>query len=261
MKYYIITGTSNGLGESIAYNLINKEHHIFCISRNINDKLINYAKEIGASLDYFKFDISRSSEIESLFDEILSKIDFNIIEYIALINNAAIISPVKSFDKIDIDEIINVINTNLTSIYILSNLFISKLLNVNTVKKIMNISSNAAAAPYFGLSTYSSLKSAVNTFTRCVGLEQEQAKYPVQINAFIPGNMDTNMQKSLRESDKGNFPSKDKFINLHRENKLKSTHAVAQSIMNVLIDNAIPQGEIIDIATYTFPNKNKFHNL
>jgi benzil reductase ((S)-benzoin forming) len=256
MKYFIITGTSNGLGETIAHKLINKEHHVFCISRNTNDELINYAKEIGASLDYFKFDISRSVEIESLFNEILSKIDFKIIEFIALINNAAIISPVKSFDKIDINEIINIINTNLTSIYILSNLFISKLLNVNTVKKIINISSSAAIAPYFGLSTYSSLKSAVNIFTRCIGFEQEQVKYPVQINAFIPGNMDTNMQKSLRESDKGNFPSKDKFIKLFRENKLKSTHTVAQSIINVLFDNTIPQGEIIDIATYSFPNKN-----
>jgi benzil reductase ((S)-benzoin forming) len=255
MKYFIITGTSNGLGESLAYSLINKEHHVFCISRKTNDELINYAKEIGASLDYFKFDISRSSEIESLFDEILSKIDFNIIEYIALINNAGIISPIKSFDKINISEILNIINTNLTAIYILSNLFISKLLNVNTVKKIINISSNAAIVPYIGLSCYSSLKSAVNTFTKCVGFEQEQAKYPVQINAFIPGNMDTNMQKLLRESDKADFPSNDRFINLHRENKLKSTLSVAQIIMKVLFDTTIPQGEIIDIATYTFPNK------
>lgn len=37
MKYYIITGTSRGLGEAISKKLIKKGNHLFCISRNENN--------------------------------------------------------------------------------------------------------------------------------------------------------------------------------------------------------------------------------
>ena len=46
-----------------------------------------------------------------------------------------------------------------------------------------------------------------------------------------PGVMDTNMQKSIRNSD---FPDVADFQNLEKEGKLKSTKAVALEILNTI---------------------------
>ncbi|KQX62673.1 hypothetical protein [Paenibacillus sp. Root444D2] len=59
MKYFIISGTSRGLGEAIAEQLIDPEHHLICISRRKNDTLISKCNNI----DYFEFDLNNVDEI------------------------------------------------------------------------------------------------------------------------------------------------------------------------------------------------------
>ncbi len=54
MKYFIITGTSRGLGEALARKLTSPEHHLLCISRNRNVGLIADYEQI----DYFEFDLN-----------------------------------------------------------------------------------------------------------------------------------------------------------------------------------------------------------
>jgi benzil reductase ((S)-benzoin forming) len=39
MKYYIITGSSKGLGESLTKRLLGNGNHVFCISRSKNEQL------------------------------------------------------------------------------------------------------------------------------------------------------------------------------------------------------------------------------
>lgn len=54
MKYFIITGTSRGLGEALAYALLETGNQLFCISRTRNESLINAANERHVPLEYLE---------------------------------------------------------------------------------------------------------------------------------------------------------------------------------------------------------------
>lgn len=45
MNYYIVTGTSRGLGEALAYKLLDDNNHLICISRKKNMSLIAEAEK------------------------------------------------------------------------------------------------------------------------------------------------------------------------------------------------------------------------
>ena len=70
MKYFIITGTSRGIGESIAEQLISPEHYLLCISRERNTKLLSKSNNI----EYIEFDLNQIDQIESLMDRIFNSI-------------------------------------------------------------------------------------------------------------------------------------------------------------------------------------------
>ncbi|MCY9668677.1 SDR family NAD(P)-dependent oxidoreductase [Paenibacillus alginolyticus] len=62
MKYFIITGTSRGLGEELARRLLSPEHHLLCISRNRNVALMAESEQI----DYFGFDLNDIDQVDRL---------------------------------------------------------------------------------------------------------------------------------------------------------------------------------------------------
>ncbi|MCK5839027.1 MAG: SDR family NAD(P)-dependent oxidoreductase [Bacteroidales bacterium] len=70
MNYYIITGTSRGIGEAIAKALLSKNNMLFCIARNESEALKNLAAEKGALIDQITFDLSNSAGIGTLMENI-----------------------------------------------------------------------------------------------------------------------------------------------------------------------------------------------
>jgi len=70
MKYYIITGSSKGLGKPLTTKLMGSDSHIFCISRKKNKKLQEAARKISASMDYFEFDLNSPEGHPALKEEI-----------------------------------------------------------------------------------------------------------------------------------------------------------------------------------------------
>ncbi|MDA3838388.1 MAG: SDR family NAD(P)-dependent oxidoreductase, partial [Candidatus Delongbacteria bacterium] len=144
MNYYIITGTSKGLGEALANRLLNENNCLFCISRTKNSKLISLSEKHNTNLIYFGFDLNKANKIEHLLDDIFEKIDINKVESMNLINNAGTIKPIKTIEKLTSEEIINSFNVNLIAPTIIASKFIERTLNYSCEKRIINISSGAA---------------------------------------------------------------------------------------------------------------------
>lgn len=65
MKYFIITGTSRGIGEALAKQLLDDNHHIFCISRAGNQRLIEAAEQSNCRLSCFPFDLNHVSSLQA----------------------------------------------------------------------------------------------------------------------------------------------------------------------------------------------------
>jgi len=247
MKYYIITGTSRGLGESLVKELMNSGNFIFCISRNKNDQLIKLADENNIDLEYISFDLSHVDKINALMQVIFSKMDSSNIESLVLINNAGILAPIKPTEFCSSKEIITNTNINMVAPMILSSSFISNSSNISANKQIINISSGAGKKPYYGWSSYCSTKAGIDHFTRCVGMEQSVKANPVRIISFSPGVIDTEMQKEIRMTPREHFQDLDRFISFKEDGKLQDPDVVARHVLDLINNTELNNGEILDI--------------
>jgi benzil reductase ((S)-benzoin forming) len=247
MNYYIITGTSRGLGEAIAEKLLNENNCLFCISRTKNSKLISLSDGLNTNLNYFEFDLNKLNEIEHLLDDIFEKINIKKAKSINLINNAGTIKPVKALEKHTSEEIINSFNVNLIAPTIIASKFIERTLNYSCEKRIINISSGAAKKPYDGWSTYCSSKAALDMLTRCVNVEQNKKEFPVNVISFDPGIMDTEMQNDIRQSNKEDFSQLSRFIDFKENGALLSAEFVADKVIEVLSSDNFQTGEFIKV--------------
>ena len=234
MNYIIITGTSKGLGESIAKNLIKPNNHLFCISRSKNVELIEYARSQNILLDYFQHDLNDIDDIENLIENIFLKVDNKNAISIVLINNAGILNPIKPIDRCDSNEIIANINTNLIAPMLLTSFFIKKTNDFKIDKRIINISSGAGNKPYYGWSNYCASKAGINIFSSCINLEQKNQQYPTKIISVDPGIIDTNMQAEIRKTKKEYFKDVERFIVYKQSNQLESPNCVAKRILKLL---------------------------
>lgn len=246
MNYYIITGTSRGLGEAITEKLLVKGNHIFCISRNRNEKLIEVANSLQIPLQYIQFDLAQVNALDELMDHIFLKIHKTSVQSIVLINNAGILAPIKPIELCSSEDMIMNTQINLTAPMILSSRFISHTADIHSDKQIINISSGAGKKPYFGWSNYCSTKAGLDLFTRCVGVEQSDKEYPVRILSIAPGVIDTEMQREIRVTPKEHFQSLDRFIAMKEDGDLLPPAVAADYILNVIANQIIPNGALLD---------------
>ena len=155
---------------------------------------------------------------------------------ITLINNAGTIHPIKTVDLLEETDI----KSNLTINVLSPVLMISKLTRFanknNKQLKIINISSGAYNQPIDSWALYCTSKAAVQMYLEVV-LSENNNDSAVKILSIDPGVMDTGMQESIRYSESKGFSKKNDFVNLHRENKLRSVDSVAKVIKENFIDD------------------------
>ncbi|MCJ8010787.1 SDR family NAD(P)-dependent oxidoreductase [Paenibacillus sp. KQZ6P-2] len=197
MKYFIITGSSRGIGEAIVQKLLKPNHHLICISRRTNSELIALANSRNIPLNYFEFDLNNVHKIEELMEKIMQTMDEASVESIYLINNAAVVKPVELLDLSDADDIIQHMNINLIAPMILSSSFIKNTRHLEVDKRILNISSGLSFNLKAMLSCYSTSKAGLETFTKAVGVEQNNVK----IMGVRPGAVDTQMYEDSISTD------------------------------------------------------------
>lgn len=247
MNYYIITGTSSGIGEALAKQLLQNGEMVLCISRNNNQMLTNLAKETGGRLRYFKADLTEIKKIPKLLSEIFSTIEPKKASGLTLINNAGVLEPVGYSGTLNNLETEVHFTTNLLAPAILINTFIELSTDFTIPMTILNISSGAASNPYPGWSNYCASKAALDMLTRTIGVEQRDLPNPVRIFSLAPGIVDTNMQKTIRSTSKEQFPLRDKFDKLYQENKLSNPDEVAKKIISLFFSDHPSTGEIADL--------------
>lgn len=247
MKYFIVTGTSRGIGGALADRLLREGHYLFSISRGENPNLEKVAATRGAKITGIRFDLVKTEEIGALMEGIFHKIDLSTAEGIFLVNNAGTIEPVGPLGENNPGDIDDGFSINLLAPVLLTRYFVEKVQNWQGTKRIINITSGAAQRPVFGWSTYCSSKAGLDMFTRCVTTEQENEKYPVEICALAPGVVDTGMQEQIRNKDERDFRDVQKFIDYKAEKKLLPPEEVARVISWLLLSDDFPAGSITRI--------------
>lgn len=225
MQYYYITGTSSGLGKAIAEQLLQRSNTVVIgIARHKSIEHENYI--------HFFNDLSSPDATEAFqfghHDTATS---------LTLINNAGITGDIKYAGALRDQDIFAGYNVNIVASHILCNKFIREYRNRDIPKLIINVTSGAASSPYDGWSVYCATKAALDMMSLCLAKEFEFQKDGFRIFSIAPNVMDTKMQDRIRETDVRDFSRKQKFSDLHEQNKLYAPADVARKYLEMM-DNA-----------------------
>jgi benzil reductase ((S)-benzoin forming) len=219
----IVTGASKGIGYELRKQL-----------QALGKKVIGIARTVDQDATSFvTADLANTNLLEGILSSIIDE-DIEMATSFTLINNAGIVDPIGLVGNLTAAEIEKSMAVNLTAPIILSNIFINKLRDINMVKRIINISSGAGRNPYEGWGAYCTTKAGLDHFSRVVAMEQTNEKFPVEIVSIAPGIIDTDMQKTIRSSNEGDFPLLDQFITYKEQGILSSAKETAAKLIAVL---------------------------
>lgn len=82
-------------------------------------------------------------------------------------------------------------------------------------------------------------------FVRTVGLEQKEQRHPVDIMAFNPGRIETEMQEVIRQTGEEDFPVVGDFIDAWKEGKIGNSREVASRLARQMLAEYFPSGEVL----------------
>ena len=196
-KTVIVTGGSRGIGAAIVRKLAENGYNVV-LNYNKSEEIAKYIKkeltDKGYNVEIFKADVSKREQVKSLVDFTIEK--FKTID--VLINNAGI-SQTKLFTDITDEDWNNMINTNLNSVFYMSQEVVPYMIN----KKdglIINISSIWGSVGASCEVHYSVAKAGVDAMTK--SLAKELGLSNIRVNSLAPGIIDTDMNKYLSEDEK-----------------------------------------------------------
>ena len=200
--YTLITGGTSGIGYELAKIFANKGHNIILVSRDEADLTItrNELLEIGVDTVIIPKDLFDKQSPFELYEEVCEKgYDVEI-----LVNNAGQ-GQYGEFSETNIYRELSIIQLNISSLVVLTKLFLQDMLKKGR-GKILNLSSIASKAPGPLNSVYHGTKAFVQSFTEAINAEVKDKG--ITVTALLPGATDTDfynkadMQQSKIVKDK-----------------------------------------------------------
>jgi NAD(P)-dependent dehydrogenase (short-subunit alcohol dehydrogenase family) len=186
-KTALITGASKGLGKAMALALSAAGATVALVSRDAA-KLGDVQSEIKAAdgqAEVFVADVSSEAQVDQLDKEISAKLG----KIQILINNAGI-NVRKNLTDFTLDEWQSVINTNLTSVFLMSRRFVPHMKGKG-YGRILCMTSIMSHVSLPQRSAYSASKAAVLGLIRALALEL--ATEGITVNGISPGPFATEM--------------------------------------------------------------------
>lgn len=182
----LITGASSGIGRDMAKELANKNYDLILVARNkegLEDLQKNLKlKHPNIDIEIHSYDLSIKENCFELHEK-AKDIDI-------LINNAGF-GLFGKFTNTDLEKEVNMINTNITALHVLTKLYLKDMVEKDR-GKILNVASIAGFMPGPLMATYYASKNYVVALTRAINKELKKDKSNVKISLLCPGPVDTN---------------------------------------------------------------------
>ena len=195
-KTALVTGASQGIGRACAIELAKSGARVVLAARN-EAKLAEVAAEIaaaGGTAHAVALDVASEDSIKTTAKAVLAQ--FGAVEI--LVNNAGVTRDglMMRMKRADWDD---VLNTNLTGAFLLTQAFVSSMLKARW-GRIINISSVVARSGQAGQANYAASKAGLIGLTR--SLARELASRGITANAVAPGYIETAMTAVLDEKQR-----------------------------------------------------------
>lgn len=190
-----VSGGSRGIGRATALTLAAAGADIAIGSSRGGDDAEEVCREIrafGRKAHCYVFDVSRPGEVAEMCARINDEFDGVDI----LVNNAGITRD-RSFRKMDRSSWDTVIETNLSSVFEITQRFIEPMA-ARRWGRVVNVSSIVGRVGNFGQTNYAAAKAGLIGLTKT--LAREYASKGVTVNAVAPGFVRTRMLDAVPES-------------------------------------------------------------
>ena len=234
-KIIIVTGASRGIGKEIAKQLSKKGNTVIA-NYNKSEKQAQELKEKlekeNIKIEIFKADVSKRNEAQELVEYTIKK--YGKID--VLINNAGI-SQIKEFTQITDEDWNTMINTNLNSVFYMTQEVCKNMIH-NKIGCIINISSIWGVVGASCEVHYSVSKAGIDAMTK--SLAKEMGPSNIRINSIAPGIINTEMKKNLSEEEINNIKEE---IPLEKIGKAQDI----EKCVEWLIEDEYTTGQVISI--------------
>ncbi|MGB5724705.1 MAG: SDR family NAD(P)-dependent oxidoreductase [Parasphingorhabdus sp.] len=191
----IVTGASSGLGLRFAKVLAACGAKVACTARRKDklDALVDQIRADGGEAEAFSLDVRDASQLQAIVPTVAGALGQPDI----LVNNAGIVDA-EHATRMSIELIDDVLDTNLRSVFILSNEFARPLIAKKMPGRIVNIASIAATSyGGNGAALYSITKAGVVRVTETLAVEW--SKFHINVNGIAPGLFATDMADGMVE--------------------------------------------------------------
>jgi short-subunit dehydrogenase len=183
-KTALITGATSGLGYEFVKLFASDGYDLVLVARNSHKlaEIKNTFSQVKITL------IEKDLSIEGAAKEVFEEVERHGISIDILVNNAGF-GLKGSFDKLDIQKQLNMIQLNTAALTELTYYFLQKM-NLRNSGRILNVASTAAFQPGPLMAVYFATKAYVLSFSEA--LMEELSGTSVTVTALCPGATKTN---------------------------------------------------------------------
>lgn len=189
-KIALVTGGSRGLGKEMALRLAQAGHNVvitYVSQKEAAEEVVKEIEATGQQAAALSFDANNIAALKDFIEQFKQTLQakWNATTFDFLINNAGMGAtiPFAEATEADFDRFMNV---HFKSVYFLTQQLLPF---VNDGGRIINISSGTTRFSTPGYSLYSSMKGAVEVFTR--GVAKEAGARGITANVVAPGPVET----------------------------------------------------------------------
>jgi len=193
-KVALVTGGARGIGGACSLALARLGATViinYCRSKDAAERLQEEIAGAGGQARTFQADVSKPDEVEAMFAFLrreYARLDI-------LVNNAGIIRDTLLL-LMKLDDWQSVQDVNVTGTFLCTRSAVEMMLRQHA-GKIITIASASAVSGGRGQTNYAASKGALVSFTRASAVEL--GRKGIQINAVLPGIIETDMSKAIRE--------------------------------------------------------------
>ncbi|HEX6292313.1 MAG TPA: 3-oxoacyl-[acyl-carrier-protein] reductase [Herpetosiphonaceae bacterium] len=193
-KVALVTGASRGIGRAIALELAREGANVginYQSSEAAAQEVAQQIGQMGGTALLLRADVGNKDEARGMVKRVIDawgRLDI-------LVNNAGITRD-RSLRKLTDDDWMQVINTNLNSVYFCTTAAMPVMID-QKFGRIVNISSYVGQAGNFGQANYAASKGGIIAFTKSCAIEL--ARYNITVNSIAPGFTMTDMLAKVAE--------------------------------------------------------------
>lgn len=236
----IVTGTSSGIGEIVARQLLARGWSVIGVARRA-------AAVAGANYSHVQLDLEAVTGLRAALDAKLgNRVRNRDLARIALVNNAADVALLGTLDQVDPAGMLRAYATNTVAPVVLTG-WVIRNAEPRVPARVVNVSSGAAVQPFPGLGAYGATKAALRLAGMILGAEldaREAGGAPrrdVTIWSYEPGVVATPMQDAVRNSSPETLPIVQVFHELKATGRVLAPDVPAAAIVGYLEADGHPR--------------------